>query len=69
MRTIRTIALLAFIAGALFVGMTIRATFEAGNYYQTVMISLSAVAAVLTIRYAKRLGLIKEEDNAKKTKP
>jgi hypothetical protein len=67
MRWIKKLALVAFVVGALFVGMTIRATFEAGNYYQTVMISLSAIAAVLTIRYSGRL--INKEDNAKKTKP
>lgn len=67
MKALTTLLMMAFIAGALFVGMTIRATFEAGNYYQTVMISLSAVAAVLTIRYSGRL--INKEDNAKKTKP
>jgi len=67
MKALTTLLLMVFCAGALFVGMTIRATFEAGNYYQTVMISLSAVAAVLTIRYSGRL--FKKEDNAQETKP
>lgn len=63
MKWLKKLALVAFVIGALFVGITIRSTFEAGNYYQTAMISLSAVVAVLTIRYSGRL--INKEDDKK----
>jgi hypothetical protein len=55
MKWIRKAAMIIFCAGGLFVGMTIHSTFLQGNYYQTIMISLSAVAAVITIYFSGNL--------------